>query len=235
MATGAANAGGKRWLGWLCALLLAAAPLRAGEIIDRIVATVDNDVVLESDLDVALRFQALVKGTPAAHASAAERAQEMQRLIDQSLLREQMSRASLPPAGQDEISKAVADLRARIPGAATPEGWQAALTAAGLSERDVEERVTAQIEISHFIDLRFRPGIRVDDTEVRKYYEETLLPELRAKGAAVPPLKDVSGKIQELLVEKSVNEQLDAWLKSLRSETRVRILDNPATAEAGAR
>jgi peptidyl-prolyl cis-trans isomerase SurA len=235
MAKGAANASGTWWLGWLCALLLAAAPLRAGEIIDRIVATVDNDVVLESDLDVALRFQALVKGTPAAGASAAESAQELQRLIDQSLLRAQMSRASFPPASQDEISKAVADLRARIPGAATPEGWQAALTAAGLSERDVEERVTAQIEISHFIDLRFRPGIRVDDTEVSKYYDETLLPELRAKGAAVPPLKDVSGKIQELLVEKNVNEQLDAWLKSLRSESRVRILDNPATAEAGAR
>lgn len=235
MAKRGTNSGRARWLGWMCVLLLAAAPLRAGEIIDRIVATVDNDVVLESDLDLALRFQALVNSTAPGDPGAGKREQELQRLIDQSLLREQMLRAGFTPPNGKDVAKAVAGLRAGIPGAATEEGWRTALAAAGLSEQDVEERVREQIEITRFVDLRFRPGIRVDTSEVRHYYEETLVPELRAKGAAPPPLSQVADKIQGLLVEKSISDQLDAWLKSLRAESRIRIVDKPAALEAGAR
>ena len=48
---------------------------------------------------------------------------------------------------------------------------------------------------------------------------------------AAPPLKSVSARIQEVLLQQQVNVLLQDWLKSLRDEGTVRIID-PAYAGA---
>lgn len=210
------------WLAAACVLALAAA--RGGEIIDRIVATVNNDVVLQSDLEEGLRFEALANGAGRYEFTAEQRGEELQRTIDRVLLRQQMRRSGFQRATETEIAAGLADLRAKIPGAQSDGGWTAMLGGAGLTQHDVERRVARQIEIARFVDQRFRPGIRVDSSEIRRYYDEVLTPQLRDKGAAVPPLAQVSARIEEVLVEKSIDEQLDSWLKSLRAESNVHIL-----------
>lgn len=222
------------WLAAACALLLGATAARAGEIIDRIVATVNNDVVLQSDLEEGLRFEALANGAGRYVFTAEQRGEELQRTVDRVLLRQQMRRSGFQRATETEIAAGVAEFRARIPGAQSDSGWMAALGAAGLTQHDVERRVARQIEIARFVDQRFRPGIRIDSSEVRRYYDDVLTPQLRDKGAAVPPLAQVSARIEEILVEKSIDEQLDSWLKSLRAESNVRILgENQVSLAAG--
>lgn len=222
------------WLAVACALALATQVARAGEIIDRIVATVNNDVVLQSDLEEGLRFEALANGAGRYEFTAEQRGGELQRTIDHLLLRQQMRRSGFQRATDQEIAAGVADLRAKVPGAQSDAGWMALLGAAGLSQHDVERRVARQIEIARFVDERFRPGIRIDSAEVRRYYDDVLTPQLRDKGAAVPPLSQVSAKIEEVLVEKRIDEQLDSWLKSLRAESNVRIVgENQLSLAAG--
>ena len=45
-----------------------------------------------------------------------------------------------------------------------------------------------RMEILRFIELRFRPGIRISPQEIEAYYHDTLLPQYR-QGEAVPPLE----------------------------------------------
>ena len=62
--------------------------LSAADIIDRIVATVNGHVILQSDWDDAVRFEALVDARPLAQITDQDRSRALDRLIDQELLRE---------------------------------------------------------------------------------------------------------------------------------------------------
>src|SRR3954464_16005666 len=68
---------------------------RAGEVIDRIVATVNGHIILQSDWDEALCYQALLTGRAVSLFSDGGRRAFPDRLIDQEFLGEQMrSRSS---------------------------------------------------------------------------------------------------------------------------------------------
>jgi len=67
-------------------------PLRAaaGEVIDRIVATVNGHIILQSDWNDALCFEAVLVARPVEQFTDADRRAVLDRLIDQELLGEQM-------------------------------------------------------------------------------------------------------------------------------------------------
>src|SRR6185312_16716652 len=94
----------------LIALLLAVPlSLHAGELLDRIVATVNNHVILQSDWDDEVRFEAFMSGRKPEDVSAEQRKAALDRLIDQDLLREQMRTSDFKPVATDEIKKQVDD------------------------------------------------------------------------------------------------------------------------------
>src|SRR5256885_2564403 len=71
----------------LCAVALPAA--WAGEVIDRIVATVNGHIILQSDWDEALCYEALLSGRAISFFTDEDRRAVLDRLIDQELLGEQ--------------------------------------------------------------------------------------------------------------------------------------------------
>ena len=74
------------------------------------------------------------------------------------------------------------------------------------------------------IEQRFRQGIRISPEEIGVYYRDTLLPQYKA-GEAIPPLDEVSPRIEEILLEQQVNALFDGWLKNLRQQGDVKVLD----------
>jgi hypothetical protein len=106
----------------------------------------------------------------------------------------------------------------------TDAGWQAFLTAHGLTEGRVEAYLRHRLEILGFIERRFRQGISISQQEIETYYKETLLPQY-APGEAVPALDKVSPRIEEILLQKQVNALFDDWLKNLRKQGDVEVLD----------
>ncbi len=216
-------------------LLLAAGDgLRAGEILDRIVATVNGRAILLSDWDEALRYEALVNGKPLGGASEAERAAVLDRLVDQELLREQMELLKYPHAADEEVGKQIADIRKQLPEADTDEHWRALLGRYGFTEEDFAARVRTQVDMLRFLDVRLRPSIHVDTASVETYYREKFLPELRKSGAPDVPLADVSPRIEELLAQQRMDELLAEWLRDLRQQSAIRHTDSGSTG-GGAR
>jgi len=210
-------------------------------LLDRVVAVVNNQAILSSDLDDEVRLSVL---DPSGGGSAAlTRKQALDQLIARTLIRQQIrqedEQATTP--SQDMVEARLGEIRRELPtcvrqNCVSDAGWQAFLTAHGLTARRVEAYLRHRLEILGFIERRFRQGISISPQEIETYYKESLLPQY-APGEAVPALDKVSPRIEEILLQKQVNALFDDWLKNLRKQGDVEVLD-PALetpeAEGGA-
>ena len=202
----------------------------AGQVIDRIVATVNGHIILQSDWDEAMRYEALLNGHALSQFTDDDRRAVLDRLIDQELLAEQIKSASFEHALQSEGAARVAEARKYYPEAATDEGWKLVLSRFGLSEKDLLVHVQQQIDLMRLVDSHLRPTVQIDSKTIEAYYREKFVPQLKPSVAPEIPSADVAAKIRELLTQEKVNELLISWLQSLRSESKVSV---PGMSGAG--
>jgi hypothetical protein len=203
--------------------LALAASASAGEIVDRVVSNVNGHVLLQSDWEQEVAFEAFSTGRDPDSFTAAERATALDRLIDQELLREQVRPSQ--PAPAEEVAAQVAEVRKEIgkvhPEAATDDGWRATLQHYGLTASALEKRLGDQIQLMKLVEDRLRPSVQIDQQAVESYYRDQLLPQLKKAGDRAAPLTEVFGRIKNLLAEKKMNELLTRWLASLRSGSHI--------------
>lgn len=206
-------------------------------VLDHVVAVINGDVILQSDVDEEMRFGVLQPF----RFDAAQRTPQaaLRRLIDRDLILQQMkyTQSQIQPPSQAELDKEIADLRRQIPECAqyhceTDEGWQAFLKAHGLTESEVVNRWRQRLLIFDFIQSRFGAGVNITQEQIEQYYEKQLVPELVKRHVKPPPLKTVADRIREILLQQHVSAFLQDWLKSLKAEGSVSILD-PAYGQLG--
>ena len=217
-----------------CSMVLFAItlPVRAGDILDRIVATVNNHIILQSEWQDAVRYEAFVSGRALDEVNFADRKGALDHLIDQELLREQMRSSGFPHASNEEVQKTIQEIRKRYATAESEAQWQAALQRYGLTESELKKRVTLQVDLMGLVDARLRPNVIIDSKSIESYYNQELLPQLRQSGAAQVPLAEVTPKIKELLTQQKMNQMLVAWLQDLRSGSRIRTETGPPDSGA---
>jgi hypothetical protein len=196
-----------------------ALPARAAQIVDRMVASVNGHVLLQSDWEEELAFEAFVDGRSPDTFTSEERKAALDRLIDQELLREQVRPSEEAPAGQ--IAARVAEVRKLHPEAATDDGWRGALQRYGLTQTVLEKRLGESIQLMRLVEARLRPSIQIDQKAVESYYQEQLLPELKKAGSREVALPEVFDHIKDLLAEQRLNQLLHGWLASLRSASHI--------------
>lgn len=200
---------------------LSATPIPRSEVIDRIVATVNGRVILQSDWDEALCYEALVANRVLSEFTDEDRRAVLDRLIDQELLREQMKSADFLHATDAEVTARIADARKQYPQAVSDEGWHSILGRYHIKDHDLFSQVQRQIDVMRLVDARLRPAVQIDAKSIEAYYREQFVPKLKQSGASEVPLAEVSAKIRELLTQEKVSEMLVSWLQTLRSEGQV--------------
>lgn len=207
----------------LVTLLFAAlpTPAGAGEIIDGVVASVNQHAILRSDWDEAVRFEAFMQQKPLAQITESERLQSLKRLIDRQLLIAQMGDASYMQPSDERLQQDVAKLRAQIPNGKDDAAWHRLLAGYELDQDALQRHLRNQIRVMNFIEVRLRPDVHISDEEVEAYYREQLVPDLRQNRAAMVPLADVKERIQELLTERRIDELLDVWMHNLRQQAEI--------------
>jgi hypothetical protein len=198
-----------------------ARPVAAAEVIDRIVATVNGNIILESDWNDALRYEALLSARTVSDFNAEERRAVLDRLIDQELLGEQMNSALFKHATEEEAAVQVAQTRRLYPDGSTDDGWKAVLARFGLTEKVLLAHVQQQIDLMRLVDAHLRPTVQIDSKNIEAYYRDKFIPQLKQSGGNDVPLDQVSAKIRELLTQEKVSELMVSWLHSLRSESKV--------------
>ncbi|HEV2988179.1 MAG TPA: hypothetical protein VG759_07045 [Candidatus Angelobacter sp.] len=211
-------------------LLLALSPLWGqAEVVDRMVAVVNKQIILQSELEQVARVEFLLQGRPLDQLTDGEMQKVLDRMIDQDLLQQQIAQPMVPDPTGEEMAAHLREVRSQIPGADANDKWQALLAAYGVGERDVARQLLLQIRVLRFIDLRFRGLVNADKTAIAAYYQEKLLPELRQQGASEPPLNEVSDRIGKIIVEQRIDELLNDWLQTLRAQAHIEKLNAEGT------
>jgi len=207
------------------AIVLLALPLCSAQaVVDRMVAVVNKHVVLQSEVEQEVRIDFLLRGRPVEQITYAETAAMLDILIDQALLQQQIVPTSMLDPEPEELAAQLAKLSADIPGAQEDARWRSLLTGYGLDQHDLEIHIATQVRILRFVDLRFRRLARVDREDVRHYYDETLLLELKRQNQPAPPLDQVYGQIERILTEKQINDSLATWMSGLRGQANIQKL-----------
>lgn len=208
-------------------------------VVDRVVAVVNHQSILQSDLDREVRVSVL---EPRSVRRDATPQSTLQRLISRTLIEQQIRQedAVATEPSQKELQDNLAELRRALPACVrmnctTEAGWKSFLAANQLTELDVEQYLRRRHEILGFIENRFRAGIRIPSEDIEQYYRKALIPEY-PKGQATPSLESIAPRIQEILLQQQVNTLFSAWLDNLRKQGDVEILDpsletSPAPAQ----
>jgi hypothetical protein len=183
---------------------------------DRIVAVVDEDPILASDLERVIAL-ALVPRQPG-EGDEAYRRRVLEQLIDNRLQAHEIDRFGLGQVAVGRVERAVAEIRARF---ASEEEFGRRLAEVDMDLERLRQLVARQLLVLDYIDERLAVRVLVTLEDVQKHYDEVLIPELRRRGAAVPPIAEVREDIRELLRQRKLDEEIEAWTERLRREADV--------------
>jgi hypothetical protein len=228
IALGALLAAGLTLRAWAQTTAATTAAQDAGATpIDRVVAVVNGDLILESDVDEERRMTAFLPYSDPA--GSFSRSKAIERLIDRDLIEQQAKEQPRKPITDAEVRANLNDMRKDILACKqykceTEAGWQRFLAANGFTEAEMMKRWRERMETLQFIEDRFRMGIRIPDADVQAYYTKTLLPEYAARHATAPKIDSISDRIREILLQQQVSGLLDDWLKALRASGDVRMV-----------
>lgn len=186
------------------------------ELVDRVLAVVDEDPILESELE-----QVVALGLAEREADEEEEAfrrRLLDRLIDQKLRFHEIDRYGFAEVPLEEVDEQFAAMRAEMGGAAAMEEQ---LERLGLDERGVRQLLARQLMVLIYVEERLGPRVLVGLEDIQTYYDETLVPEMRSRSEAVPPIAEVREQIRGLLREQRLNQEIDLWTEELHLEADI--------------
>jgi len=153
--------------------MLSGAVHAAVQPLDRVVAIVDNDVVMQSQLDQRTREvqQTIAKRGGGVPPASALQQQVLERLIVENLQLQIGERSGIRIT-DEELNQAIATIAQR--NGMTPDQFRAALTRDGLSFDDAREQVRREMVISRVRQRRVAERIQVSEQEVKNFLASDL-------------------------------------------------------------
>jgi hypothetical protein len=205
-------------------VLLAGSPYAAESAqaveIDRLLAAVNGRVITVGDFTLAHSLNVLLHS--GSTGKLLSRKEEIDHLIDLELMRQEMGNSPMTPEEEARVDARMEGIRSAF---ADKGGLSAVLHNLGLQESELTEYIRLQASTLRFIDFRFRPFVVVSAEEIRSYYQEKLLPELARSHSSVPPLEEVSSRIESILKEEKIDSALDQWMRDARRRARIELFD----------
>lgn len=186
---------------------------------DRIVAVVDDDPILASDIEQVLGL-GLAERREGEDRAALER-RVLDQLIEQRLRFHEVNRFGPERIPVEVIEEQIAQIRERFPSA---EAFETHLRELGLTRPELRQLVTRQLAIWDYIQQRLGPRVFIGLDDIRRYYDEELVPTMEGRGAPPPPLAEVREEIRSLLKARQLNEEIERWTEALRRQADVQIL-----------
>lgn len=210
-----------------CLLLaLLVSPARA-EVVDRILAVVNNRVLTWSAVRAEASYDAFLNGQPPPPQDLAEMDGRgnlqpvLSRMVNQVLLEQERDLYASQPPSNGETPQRLEEIRRRFPDS---EAYRKALERYGLTEAQLSQRLQRESDLMAFIQFRLRPQVQLDPSQVESYYESVLVPELRHQGQSEPPpLDEVRDSIEQILTQREIDRLLEEWIRQLRSRAKIKM------------
>ena len=188
----------------------AVAPSARAEIVDRIAAVVDRDVITLSEVEQATELRTLRGQQELSMEDVVER------LIEARLVEREVNRYPEESITQERIDEVLDSIGESFSSGDTLRDSRV------MTLDEMEALVRKQLTVQRYLERRFRRLVYVTDVDIEKYYDDELLPVLDDAGEAVPLLESVAGSIRRILEEKAFNERVERWISALKSRAHVR-------------
>ena len=202
----------------MAGFLLAGAAMAV--VVDRIAVTVDTDAITESEVIEDIRITDFLNGAPLDFSSAARRA-SAERLVDQALIRREMTIGRYPQPQKSEAEQMLVNFKKSH--FTNDAEFQAALKKYGITADQLRSHLLWELSALRFTDVRFQPGIGAGPSVRRPEQHNAVL-------AGHEAHRKQNGESRERLIPRSgpaakpattVDEQLNVWLKEMRGHSRV--------------
>jgi peptidyl-prolyl cis-trans isomerase SurA len=191
------------------ASFLAAGSARA-ELVDRIVAIIDREVVTLSEAEQASEIARARSQTDVALVEVVER------LIESRLVEREVERFTSEPVSSDLVERAFGEVRAASPSDAA---FREMLARSGLSEEELRGTLRRQVAVAQYLERRFRPLTFVTEDQIEAYYRDELAPSVG--GQRLPELAEVSESIRRILEERAFNARVEEWIAALKKTAKI--------------
>jgi len=153
-------------------IIVSIATLRA-EVVNKIVAVINDEVITQSDLDkfffpVKLKLEAEYRGKELEEAIKVSRKDLLGKMIQDKLLLKEVEKYNIT-VSQNRIMNKLEAIKSGFP---TEEAFNEAVAKSGMSVDDLKKRYHEQLLIDNFIFKVIKSNIQVSPQEVTEYYDE---------------------------------------------------------------
>jgi len=184
----------------------------SAELIDRIVATVNNQVITLSDLRQAVRFNEEMGGGSRDRKDI--EAETLEGLINKLLLLREARRLSLTEVTEQDVGDEIGKVRTRL---GSDKAFSDFLQRTEMTLEQLGRMLGERLLVERFVEKKVGLFVRVGRNEARKYFDGH--PE-EFKGKRFP---EVSKTITALLSEEKTGQQITHYLAELRNKADIRI------------
>lgn len=186
------------------------------EPVDRLLAVVDDDPILESQLDQAIGI-GLVELQEGEDETQFRR-RILDRLIEEKLRFHEVDRFGFAEVPVDEVEKQFEAVRARFP---TDLEFRSQLEELALDEQGLRQLLARQVMVLIYVEERLGARVFVGLEEIQAYYDEELVPRLERNDEPVPSIREVREPIRQVLKEELLNEEIERWTEELRRDADI--------------
>lgn len=194
---------------------LAGLPVRA-EIIDRILAVVDNALVMQSDVTAAIRL-----GLEKPPASGDRIATVLDRLIERRLTLIEVDRYAPPEPSAADISLRFEQVKLSFPSASA---FETVLKETGLDDAQLRRHLRDDLRIQAYLEQRFGSVVQPSEQQVLEYYQAH--PQQFSRNGALRPFDDAHDDARRAMVAERRAGLIRDWITSLRRRANVNVLYN---------
>jgi len=199
-------------------LLLCAGCFRVGwgEVVDRILAVVEDDIVTLTDVRIADAFE-LVDVEEGLSGPEREKA-VLREIVDRKLvIRFTGDGITLE---EDQLEASLQDLIQRM----EPRKAEENLLRFGLDWDDLKSYLEEKLLFERIVAQKFERGIMVSLEEMETHYEKRVVPETRRKGLEPEPMMEILDELETSLRREKIKSRLREWIDNLEQKADVRWL-----------
>ena len=181
------------------------------ELIDRILAAVNNDVITLTDLQQATAFNKALGGRGNGGQTEAG---TLEGLVNRKLLLQEAARVKFDEVPDQDVDAALAALRRRL---GSDEAYRRLLAGMQTSEDELRRMLREQLLVERFLEKKIGIFARATHDEVQKYYTG------HPQEFAGRPFPAVQKELTVFLSQQKAGQQLDQLIAELRSRANIRI------------
>jgi hypothetical protein len=180
-------------------------------LVDRVIATVDDEVITLSDLKISIHFNLYPE------LNKREINKYLEKIINQKLVKLKIER-------NFTLEKEVLMEKKRlIKEFGSEENLIKELKKFGLNLSDLEKYIKEKLYFNKVIEERAQFIIPITLDEIEKYYNEKYVPEQKRKNLYPKSLLEVAAEIESKIARQKRERLISSWLQELKKDVNIEI------------